>query len=61
MNKKTMGLVLLVLGLVLALLGLTADFVGLGDSAQFGYRQIAATVVGVLAAAIGIVISRSRT
>ncbi len=58
MNKRTLGLVLLGLGLVLVLLGLTADAAGLGQSPQFGYRQIAVTVVGVLAVAVGIVISR---
>ena len=56
MNKKGLGWSLLGLGAVLALLGLTADLVGLGDGIQFGPRQIAATVVGVLAAATGIII-----
>ncbi len=61
MSKKRLGLSFLGLGLVLVLLGLTADFVGLGEGTRLGNRQIAATVVGALVAATGIVIARRQS
>jgi hypothetical protein len=57
MNSKTIGLGLLVLGIILAGLGAAADSIGLGDPKEFGYRQIAAVVVGAVVAVAGVVVA----
>lgn len=53
MDRKTGGLLLLVAGAVVALAGLLADTIGLGEGTGIGYKQIAAVVVGVVAAIFG--------
>jgi hypothetical protein len=59
MNKKTLGIILLLVGIVLVILSLAADMIGIGGSAGFGYKQIAGTVVGVVVAVAGyLLISR---
>lgn len=60
MNSKTVGLGLLVLGVVLAGLGAAADVVGIGNPNEFGYRQIAAVVVGAVVAVAGIVLAARK-
>jgi len=53
MNKKNLGILLLVAGVVLLIASLAADVVGLGQAAVFGYKQIAGAIVGVIVAAVG--------
>lgn len=58
MSIRTAGLILAALGVVVALVGLTADALGTGGSLGFGLHQIAAVVIGVLAAGIGLLLAR---
>ena len=60
MNARHWGWTLVAVGLVLAVFGLSADFIGLGPVPGFGYKQIAATVVGFVFAAVGMLIVRRR-
>ena len=60
MNTRHLGTALVAVGLVLAVLGLSADFIGLGPVPGFGYKQIAATVVGLVVAAVGMLMVRRR-
>ena len=53
MNKKQLGVALLVIGVVILLLSLLADSIGIGGAVRFGYRQIAGAVVGVIIAIAG--------
>ncbi len=53
-NKKTIGIVLLVVGIVLLLLSLAADMIG--GAPGFGTNQIAGTVIGVIVAIVGFVL-----
>jgi hypothetical protein len=55
MNKKTMGIVLLIVGAILLIVSLAADSIGIGVPG-FGLKQIAGTVAGVIVAAIGFVL-----
>jgi hypothetical protein len=55
-NKKTIGIVLLVVGAVLLIGSLTADVIGVGSSPAFGYKQIIGVVVGVVVAVVGFVL-----
>lgn len=53
MNKRTLGVILLVVGVIVLLVALGADVVGLGSSQAFGFKQIIGAVVGVVVAAVG--------
>lgn len=53
MNTRTTGGVLLAVGVILALVGLFADTLGLGTEGGTGYKQITATIVGVVVGGIG--------
>jgi hypothetical protein len=55
LNKKTIGIILLVVGVVLVVVSLTADMIGIGATAGFGYKQIAGSIVGVLLTVAGFV------
>ena len=55
MNKKTIGIILLIVGAILLIVSLAADSIGIGLPG-FGLKQIAGTVVGVIIAAVGFVL-----
>jgi hypothetical protein len=52
-NRKTVGIVLLVVGIVVLLLSLLADPIGIGGSPAFGRDQIAGAIAGVIVAVGG--------
>ena len=54
MNTRQLGWALVAGGLVLVAIGLSADSIGLGPVPGFGYKQTAATVVGLVVAAVGV-------
>jgi hypothetical protein len=56
MNKKNLGIALLVVGIVVLLLSLAADMIGIGGAPGFGYKQILGAVAGVVAAVVGFVL-----
>jgi hypothetical protein len=56
-NKKTVGIVLLVVGIILSILSLIADRIGIGAAPGFGMNQIIATTVGVIMAVAGLVLT----
>lgn len=53
-DKKTIAMVLLVAGAILLFASLTADVIGIGDKVAFGYRQVIGSVIGAIAAGIGV-------
>lgn len=55
-NKKTIGIVLLVVGIILLVLSLTADMIGIGGAPGFGYRQLMGSVAGVVIAVVGYIL-----
>ena len=55
LNKKTIGIILLVVGVVLLLVSVFADQIGIGSTAGFGYKQIAGSVAGIVIAIAGYV------
>ncbi len=55
MDKKTLGIVILIVGIILAVVSATLDIIGLGRQPGFGYWQILGTTVGVIAFVIGLV------
>lgn len=59
MNRKTTGVVVLVVGVLLFLVAATADTLGIGGAPGFGWKQITGVVVGVVAAAAGMNLLRS--
>ena len=60
MDKKTLGIVLLIVGIIVAAIFVTADITGLGSHPVFGPTQIAGTVVGAIAFVVGIVLTRRK-
>jgi hypothetical protein len=56
MNKKNLGIVLLVVGIVLLLLSLTADMIGVGAVPGFGTKQIVGAAAGVVVAIVGFIL-----
>jgi len=57
MEKKTVGIVLLVIGIVILIVSLAADPLGLGGSnAVFGPRQIIGTVAGAIVTIVGVIL-----
>ncbi len=59
MNKKMVGLVLLVVGVLLLIASLTVDLFWSGGFAGFGYKQTLGIVTGVIMAVAGFIL-RSR-
>lgn len=53
MSRRTLGIIVALAGAVLLLLAALADVIGIGDTSEFGLRQISGVVVGVLALVIG--------
>lgn len=52
-SRRTLGIIVALAGAVLLLLAALADVIGIGDTSEFGLRQISGVVVGVLALVIG--------
>jgi hypothetical protein len=55
-DKKTIGIVVLVVGIVILAVALLADPLGLGEGGKFGSRQIIGTVVGAVVTIAGLVL-----
>ena len=56
-DKKTAGIVLLVIGAIILILSLIADLIGLGvNPTVFGYGQIIGVVVGVILIIVGLIL-----
>ena len=56
MNQRTIAVILLIVGLVLAGVSAAADPLGLGEGAQFGYKQIAGLAVGTAGVIAGLIL-----
>lgn len=57
-TRKIGGGVIAVVGLAIAAVGIFADSFGLGgEGSEFGAKQIAALVVGLVVAALGLVVA----
>ena len=59
-NKKTIGIVLLVIGIIVLLLSLGADLIGVGRTPVFGINQIIGTIVGIIVIVVGLVLTRRK-
>ncbi len=58
MNKKTIGLILIIVGIIILLLSLLADTLGIGGTVTFGYKQTTGVIVGLVLAIIGFLLNR---
>jgi hypothetical protein len=58
-NKKTIGIVLLVVGVILVILSLIADMIGIGIPG-FGLKQIAGVIIGAIIAIAGFVLNSKK-
>ncbi len=57
-NKKTIGLVVLVVGVILLIVSVGADAIGLGGGGRFGALQILGTIAGATLIVAGFVYFR---
>jgi hypothetical protein len=56
-NKKTIGIILLVVGLVVLIVSLAANPLGIGVNLDvFGWRQIVGTIGGAIVTIVGVVL-----
>jgi hypothetical protein len=60
LTNRQSGTVLLAIGIVILFVALFADSLKIGQSPQFGNRQLAAGVMGAAFAAIGSLIRRKK-
>ena len=64
MNRAVIGLALVALGIGLAIVSVLANVIGLSENqvaaAQFGWKQVAGLVAGVLLAVAGLLVAVRR-
>ncbi|NLG26735.1 MAG: hypothetical protein GX557_02415 [Chloroflexi bacterium] len=61
MNKKNAGIALCIAGIVIVAIALLADSLGIGGTAKvIGFKQIIGAVIGVIIAAMGVLLGRSK-
>jgi len=53
MSRRTLGIVVATAGAVLVLISALADVIGIGDATEFGLRQFAGVLGGVVAMLVG--------
>ena len=58
-TRKLVGWAIVAIGAIIALVGALAGVIGLGDD-DFGGLQIAAVIIGLVVAAIGVAMTRWR-
>ena len=58
-TRRLAGWVIAAIGAIITFLGVFAGPIGLGDD-DFGGLQIAAVIIGLVVAGIGVVVARSR-
>jgi hypothetical protein len=56
MTERNAGLIALIVGIIIVLAAVTADPTGLGGQPGFGWRQMAATALGIIVAIIGVIL-----
>ncbi len=57
MSSKTLGYILVAAGIILLIIGIFADPLGLGGAPGFGWKQILATLAGVIAVIAGVLLA----
>jgi hypothetical protein len=55
-NRRTLGIIVLVVGLVVLAVSLLADPIGIGDASGFGGDQIRGTIAGAIVTVVGLVL-----
>jgi hypothetical protein len=58
MSRQLVGSLLAVGGLLVAAVSAAADLIGLGSNPEFGTRQVAGVLLGVVALVVGVVVRR---
>ncbi len=57
LDKRTAGIILLIVGGGLLAMSLSADVIGIGDDPGFGRQQTMGTVAGVVVMAVGLALT----
>ena len=61
MDKKTIGLIGLILGIVFVIVAVFGDSLGLGQAPGFGWKQIVVLVAGVVCVGGGLFLRRESS
>lgn len=62
MSRRALGVVVGTAGAVLVLIAALADVIGIGDTTEFGFRQVAGVIGGLLAVIVGaLAVKSART
>ncbi len=59
MNKKTLGIIAVVIGVVVLLVSLGANLLGIG-APGFGFKQVIGAVAGAVVAIVGVILVTQR-
>jgi len=59
MNKKTLGIMAVVVGVVVLLVSLGANLLGVG-APGFGFKQVIGAVAGTVIAIVGVILATQR-
>ena len=59
MSRRTLGVVVAAAGSVLVLIAALANVLGIGDTTEFGLRQISGIAFGLVAMLVGLFVSRT--
>ena len=57
MSRRSFGFAIAAIGIVVLAVAALADHIGIGDSDEFGWKQIVGVVVGVAIVVFGIIIA----
>lgn len=58
-SRRTLGILVAAAGTVLVLIAALANVIGIGDTTEFGFRQISGIAFGLAAIVVGLVVNRT--
>ena len=58
MQKKTLGLIIIIIGIIIFLISLLADTLGIGGYPGIGTKQTIGIIIGLVICIIGLLLSR---
>ena len=57
MSRRTLGIIVAAVGVIVVVVAVLADQIGIGSDDTFGWKQIVGVGVGVVVAALGLILT----